>query len=97
MSIFPKPYGSRRPRVKRPRCPECGEELVFAALVVPGGEAIYRAWVCDCQYRESRPGPDGREYHDLDFVPRGIINQILHCRESDEGAFVMRIRPRESA
>ncbi len=94
MSIFPKPADSPSVKPTRPRCPACGEEMVFVALVIPRGETIYRAWMCDCQYRQKVAGPDGPEYRNLDFVPEGIISNILWAREYDDGSFVMRIHPR---
>jgi hypothetical protein len=36
----------------RPRCPECGREMVFA--LIEAGDLAFQAWICDC--REQPPG-----------------------------------------
>lgn len=54
LKIFFNTLFPRRPKVDqvapknhyRPNCPQCGRELVFAAIVA-GGE-FFCAWLCDC-------------------------------------------------
>lgn len=37
----------------RPNCPKCGNELVFAALVI--GNEQWSAWLCDCVENPNPP------------------------------------------
>jgi hypothetical protein len=37
---------------KRPHCPECGREMVFA--LIEAGNLVFQSWICDC--REQPPG-----------------------------------------
>ena len=37
---------------KRPTCPNCGLELVFAAITA--GQIVFKTWLCDCDQQ-----PDG--------------------------------------
>lgn len=40
----------------RPQCPNCGRELIFAAIVV-GGD-FFSAWLCDCGNQPEGIVPD---------------------------------------
>jgi hypothetical protein len=83
LNLLRRLFPGRRPPQQisptRPRCVNCGEELVFVALVIPGGERMWRTWQCDCYYRDGV------------YVPEEIVADIVRARDWDDGSVVVKL------
>ena len=66
----------------RPLCPACEREMVY--VYMSGPAVVYRAYMCDCEYR--RLGGDPVEYS-----PPAIVGLILQAREFDEGVVTINL------
>lgn len=51
---------------KRTTCPECGRDMVFAAI--EAGDKVFQAWLCDCRKQPAGVIADvirAREWDDM--------------------------------